>query len=472
MPGSPPHSIQGVGDLGYEWDVDADNGYRPAGLMDMSSTTDNNAEVFTDYGGITQLGSTATHHLTLYRASSGALVFGAGTVQWAWGLDNGGSSDPTDTAMQQATVNLFADMGNVQPATLMQGLTAATPSTDTMAPTSTITSPTQGANLSNGSSVTINGSATDAGGGVVAGVEVSTDGGTTWHPVTTMSNPSTSVTWSYTWVAHGSPSATIKSRAVDDSGNLEKPSAGTTVTMACPCSIWGPAVTPKTIDGGDTAATEVGVKFTTDTFGYATGIRFYKASTNSGTHIGNLWTSSGQLLASATFSNETTSGWQQVNFAQPVALNKGTTYIASYFAPKGHYSADDAYFFTTPKLGTNPTITNVDSPPLHALRNTNGLVNGVFAHSGTSTFPTSTNDATNYYVDPGLHPAELHRAAGRGRQRQRDRRLRIGERLVVRSDRPVTRRRPTPSRRTSDPPRRPRRPFPGTRRRRLRSCPA
>ena len=42
-------------------------------------------------------------------------MFGAGTVQWAWGLDNGGSSDPTDTAMQQATVNLFADMGNVQP---------------------------------------------------------------------------------------------------------------------------------------------------------------------------------------------------------------------------------------------------------------------------------------------------------------------------------------------------------------------
>ena len=86
---------QGVGTLGYEWDVDADNGYRPAGLMDMSSTTSNNAEDFTDFGGTTQLGSTATHHLTLYRAPSGALVFGAGTVQWAWGLDNGGTSNPS-----------------------------------------------------------------------------------------------------------------------------------------------------------------------------------------------------------------------------------------------------------------------------------------------------------------------------------------------------------------------------------------
>ena len=53
---------------------------------------------------------------------------------------------PTDPAMQQATVNLFADMG-AQPATLMSGLTAATASTDTTPPTSTITSPSQGATL-------------------------------------------------------------------------------------------------------------------------------------------------------------------------------------------------------------------------------------------------------------------------------------------------------------------------------------
>ena len=391
---------QGVGDLGYEWDVDSDNGYRPAGLLDMSSTTSSNAEAFTDYGGTTQQGSTVTHHLTLYRAPSGALVFGAGTVQWAWGLDNGGSSQPTDTAMQQATVNLFADMGNVQPFSLIAGLTPAAPTSDSTAPSSTITSPSQGANLSNGSAVTISGTATDAGGGVVAGVEVSTDGGTTWHPATTMSSANTSVTWSYSWVAHGSPSTTIQSRAVDDSGNIERPAAGTTVNMACPCSIWGPAVTPQKIDSGDTAATEVGVKFKADTFGYVTGIRFYKAGTNTGTHIGNLWSANGQLLASATFANESASGWQQVTFAQPVALNKDTTYVASYYAPRGHYSADSAYFYTTPELGPNPTITNVDSPPLHALRNSNGVVNGVFAHSGSSTFPTSSNDATNYYVDP------------------------------------------------------------------------
>ena len=110
--------------LGYEWDIDADNGFRPAGLFDLSSTTASGLQLFTDYGSTTQDGGTATHNLTLYRAPSGALVFGAGTVQWAWGLDDENPENiPEDKNMQQATVNLFADMG-VQPQTLIAGLAA------------------------------------------------------------------------------------------------------------------------------------------------------------------------------------------------------------------------------------------------------------------------------------------------------------------------------------------------------------
>jgi hypothetical protein len=389
----------GAGTLGYEWDVDADNGFRPSGLMDMSSTTLASAQPFTDYGSQVTTAPT-THHLTLYRAPSGALVFGAGTVQWAWGLDSENPSGKTDTAMQQATVNLFADMG-AQPFSIISGLTAATASTDTTAPTSAITSPAQGAGLSDGSAVTISGTASDAGGGVVAGVEVSTDGGKTWHPAT-MSAANTSVTWTYSWVAHGNPTTTIESRAVDDSGNLEKPGPGITVNVNCPCSIWGNGVTPAVKDSGDAASIEAGVKFQSDKFGVITGIRFYKASTNTGTHIGNLWTAGGQLLASATFTGETTSGWQQVNFSQPVPVNPNTTYVASYFAPKGHESEDDSYFYTAPPMGAADSM--VDSPPLHALQNTNGVANGLFTYSSNSTFPTSNFDASNFYVDPVFSP--------------------------------------------------------------------
>src|SRR5207244_3276317 len=106
----------------------------------------------------------STHKITLYRAASGALVFSAGSVQWSWGLDGTHNNTTTtpDPAMQQATVNLFADM-RVQPGSLQAGLVAAAASTDTSPPTSTITSPAAGSTFQVGTPVTITGTATELG---------------------------------------------------------------------------------------------------------------------------------------------------------------------------------------------------------------------------------------------------------------------------------------------------------------------
>ena len=386
----------GLGTLGYEWDEDTDNGFRPPGLFDLSSTTNTNTEIFTDYGSSTQLGKTAKHNLTLYRATSGALVFGAGTVQWAWGLNNSVTGGAVDKTMQQATVNLFADMG-AQPATILSGLVAATKSTDTTAPTSTVTSPLPAANLTDGQAVTISGTAFDTGGGVVGGVEVSTDGGTTWHPASGTGN------WTYTWAAHGAPSVTIKTRATDDSGNTESPKSGPTVNIACPCSIFGTSLVPSKVDGGDPNAVEIGAKFTSDSFGTISGIRFYKSTANTGTHVGNLWTSGGQRLATATFSGETASGWQQVTFSTPVPISPQTTYVASYYAPKGHYANDDNYLYRLPQ-SPNLGLPVVDSPPLHLSRQTPGNPNGVYVYGSSSIFPANADLATNYWVDVMFTP--------------------------------------------------------------------
>ena len=138
--------------LGYEWDVDADNGFRPAGLARMSSTTASGLEVFLDWGTTTMFNGTATHNLTMYKAPSGARVFSAATVQWSRGLDNYHPDGNVDNNMRQATVNLFADMG-VQPRTLLSGLVAASASTDTTAPTTTVTPPP--ASVQDGSQMTI-----------------------------------------------------------------------------------------------------------------------------------------------------------------------------------------------------------------------------------------------------------------------------------------------------------------------------
>ena len=395
---------QGV--VGYEWDADEDNGFRPPGEFDLSSTTGSGLQAFADYGSTLNSNATATHHLSLYRASSGGLVFGAGTVQWSWGLSNVGpgpagpdANDPPDKNMQQATVNLLADMG-AQPTSLQSGLAAATQSTDTTPPSSTITSPAPGAAIPANSSLTISGTATDTGGGVAAGVEVSTDGGSTWHPATISGAAGTSVTWSYQWTTRSTPTITLMSRAVDDSGNLAKPSTGVTVNVNCPCSLWGAGETPGTVDSGDSNAVTLGTAFSSDTAGTITGIRFYKASLNTGTHLGALYTSSGTLLASATFTSESASGWQQVSFSSPVPISPNTTYVAAYYAPTGHYSDDLDYFEPLSPTGGNV----LNSPPLHAVAASISVSNGFFSYGGGLAFPASTNQNTNYWVDAVFMP--------------------------------------------------------------------
>ena len=241
-----------AGSLGYEWDEDLDNGARPAGTFDLSTATYTlTTDLLLDQGGVYGAG-TAIHHMTMHRAPSGALVFGAGTIQWSWGLDSTHDnpypfpSPAADPDMQQAVVNLFADMG-VQPATLQPGLLVAMQSADTVPPVSQIASPTSGSAVRVGTIVNISGTALDTGGGVVGGVEVSVDGGATWHPATGRES------WSYPWTPSASGFYTIQSRATDDSANLETPSPGVTVAASTTAqTLVSLTLNSSTVTGGNT----------------------------------------------------------------------------------------------------------------------------------------------------------------------------------------------------------------------------
>ena len=81
--------------LGYEWDSSPDNPFTPAGLIDLSSTTVQESTAYnTDWGNVDTSG-TATHNFVEYRdPTSGALVFGAGTVFWSWGLSSQHDNSP------------------------------------------------------------------------------------------------------------------------------------------------------------------------------------------------------------------------------------------------------------------------------------------------------------------------------------------------------------------------------------------
>jgi hypothetical protein len=131
------------------------------------------------------------------------------------------------------------------------------------------------------------------------------------------------------------------------------------------------------------------VRFTTAAPGAVSGVSFYKGTSNTGGHVGNLWTSTGTLLATGTFTNESASGWQTLTFASPVTIQPNTTYVASYHTTSGFYSSDIGYF-----------TRSVDSWPLHAPAG----FNGVFAYGGTQ-LPTQTFSAVNYWVDVLFNPA-------------------------------------------------------------------
>src|SRR5690606_30867222 len=104
----------------------------------------------------------------------------------------------------------------------------------------------------------------------------------------------------------GTDSATVSlnENAPGGSGRLFQPSEG-----------------PTTAPANDPDSVELGVRFKVSSAGTITGMRYYKGAQDTGTHIGSLWTSTGTLLASATFTNETASGWQTVTFSQPVTVS-------------------------------------------------------------------------------------------------------------------------------------------------------
>jgi subtilisin family serine protease len=126
---------------------------------------------------------------------------------------------------------------------------------------------------------------------------------------------------------------------------------------------------------------ELGVRVISNVAGKLTAIRFWKGTEETGTHVGRVWTSTGQLLASVTFANETASGWQEQPLPAHVAMAAETVYVVSV-SSGGRYASTSG-FFATPLANGH-------------LRTAPGA-NGVYGNAGT--FPTDTYSSTNYFRD-------------------------------------------------------------------------
>jgi hypothetical protein len=156
----------------------------------------------------------------------------------------------------------------------------------------------------------------------------------------------------------------------------------TAAAVGAPRSVFGDGVRPSVLTDPDRNPVELGVQFVAKSDITVTGVRFYKGPKNTGTHIGSLWSPGGIRLATTTFHDETSRGWQTATFASPVAITAGQTYVASYLAPNGRYAADPRGFR---KSVSDGTVTY----PRGA---------GVYSYV-TGAYPQKNYQNSNYFVD-------------------------------------------------------------------------
>jgi len=163
--------------------------------------------------------------------------------------------------------------------------------------------------------------------------------------------------------------------------------------LPCPCNVFTasqPSVTPSLY--AQPGGIEVGMRLKADQPGYITGIRFYKVGGMTGMHTASLWNNMGQQLAQATFTGESATGWQQVDFS-PIAITANTIYTVSVYMADGNYTATPSFF--TADVNNSPLIAPSDGTAFDGLGNQG---QGDY-HAGASAYPTDYFNSGNYWVD-------------------------------------------------------------------------
>lgn len=146
------------------------------------------------------------------------------------------------------------------------------------------------------------------------------------------------------------------------------------------------AQAPSNANATDEVPYELGMKFKSTKAGKILAVRYYKAASDTGTHVGKIWSATGTLLASVTFTGETASGWQEKALVSPLTITANTTYVVSVNVG-GYFPITTNAFPSSPSLPlTNGSLSVV-----------NDGVNGLFG--SPSTFPTSSFQNSNYFRD-------------------------------------------------------------------------
>ncbi len=156
-------------------------------------------------------------------------------------------------------------------------------------------------------------------------------------------------------------------------------------------NVFGLTDAPTTIETGDPADYELGMRFTANTSGVINELRYFRGAADandSDTRVLNLWQANGLLVGSVTVTSAVgASGWQVGTLSVPVAIEAGATYVVSYGTTQNY--AITGNYFSTAHTGPDGALT---------------AGSGVFAPDTTGAFPTMSFNASNYWVDVNFVP--------------------------------------------------------------------
>jgi hypothetical protein len=349
-------TIAGLRVVNGEWDMDVDNGFRPRGLVYLSSTpTVGNYITMGPNEGHARSNYTSqiTHHMIMFRdPQSGAITFHAGTTDFSSALEayapcNGG--DPHLASLQRGLINMMADMGLPAPRRLPCDDWWTPPPPLPAPPSGTVAAPASPPMM--GRSLELRGSATASGGATVAAVEVGIRRqGTSAIRYTPAAGRES---WFYDWTPPAPGTYEIRARVTDDRGQTTE-TAFITVPVAA---------TTRLYSDSDTFGA-----FSTFAVGRWMGTRFRAAV---GGTVSQLRISMPDTAAysvalvdmdasprTAVFgTTEAKAGWRSFVFATPVTITANRNYAALMWVP-----AERLY----PFVPTSQRSDVADAPPLQS----------------------------------------------------------------------------------------------------------
>jgi len=305
-------------------------------------------------------------------------------------VNNGTNTQPTNTVWLQDT-GITAEAQAVMDLSGLEAAYSGVPSLPdphltpfggaggpgNVAPTCALSSPTNGATQAAPATISLAVNATDSD-GTITKVEF-------FNGATKLAEDLASP-YVYTWSGVAAGTYTLSARATDNSGAFTT-SAAVSITVTGGGSGTGTSVftaqTPADVNVTDGIDYELGMKFRANTAGTITAIRYYRGSSETGSHTGRLWTTGGTQLASVAFTGESATGWQQATLASPLAIAANTTFVVSVNAN---------VFYAATSNGLANVITN------GAVSSVADGANGVYI-APKATFPTQTFQNSNYFRD-------------------------------------------------------------------------